>query len=90
MKILWRLFVCYWKRYCRNLQEHSDKAVAESQTKIRQLEHELSDARSRLGSEHSVREEQGQLVINLKQDLNTLKRNLVQLEKEKDDVLVGF
>lgn len=71
------------------MQEQSDRAVSESQSKIRQLETELSDANSKLGSVHSFREEQGQVVHNLKQDINTLKKNLTQLEKEKDDILVG-
>lgn len=49
---------------------------------------ELAEAKSKLGSVNSHKEEQGQLVINLKQDINILKRNLTQLEKEKDDLLV--
>lgn len=84
--MVWR--VSEVKRCFRHLQEQSDKAVAESQLKIRQLETELADAKNKLGSAHSLKDEQGQLVHNLKQDINTLKKNLAQLEKEKDDVLV--
>lgn len=72
----------------RSLHEQSDRAVSEAQNRIRQLENELAEARGRLGSVHSTRDEQGQQVINLKQDINTLKRNLAQLESEKDEVLV--
>lgn len=73
----------------RTLQEQSDRSVSEAQNKIRQLENELLEAKSKLGSVNNFREEQGQEVINLKQDINTLKKNLAQLEKEKDDLLVS-
>lgn len=75
-------------RNFRSLHEQSDRAVAEAQNRIRQLENELAEARGRLGSVHSTRDEQGQQVITLKQDMNTLKRNLTQLESEKDELLV--
>lgn len=72
----------------RNLQEQSDRGISEAHNKIRQLETELFEARGRLDSVHNIREEHGQQVINLKQDINTLKKNLTQLENEKDELLV--
>lgn len=71
------------------MQEQSDRAVLDSQNKIRQLEAQLADTKNRLEAAQSSRDEQGQLIINLKHDINSLKRNLTQLEEEKDEILVG-
>lgn len=74
----------------RNLHEQCDKTLSEAQSRIRQLENELSQATSRVSSVDRFKGEQERLVSDLREDISVLKKNLVQLEREKDDFLVNI
>lgn len=75
--------------YFRTLHEQTDRALADSQAKVRQLESALVDTQDKIGVVDKDKGQLDQEIATLKQDIVALKRNLAQLDQEKDSLLVS-
>lgn len=72
------------------MHEQTDRALADSQGQVRQLEAELTNAQERIRSLEKERGGSDQEVNSLKQDVLMMKGSLAQLDQEKDKLLVSF
>lgn len=72
------------------VHDQTDRALADSQGQIRQLEMELANAQDRNRKLDKERGALDQEVAALKEDILIMKGNLAQLDQEKDALLVSF
>lgn len=72
------------------LHDQTDRALADSQGQIRQLEIELANSQDRIRNIDKERGKLDQEVAMLKQDILIMKGNLAQLDQEKDALVVSF
>ncbi|KAF2883200.1 hypothetical protein ILUMI_22975 [Ignelater luminosus] len=74
----------------KTLQEQTDKALADSQGQISQLEAELEKSQGRVRSLEKDRSGLSEEVISLKSDVKLMKGNLAQIDQEKDGLLMSI
>lgn len=73
--------------YFRSLHEQTDKALADTQGQLTQVEIELSKAQERI--KMFEKGKQNEEIADLKKNIVTLRDNLLQMDREKDSLLVS-
>ncbi|KRT79397.1 hypothetical protein AMK59_8205, partial [Oryctes borbonicus] len=71
----------------KTLHEQTDRALADCQGQLHQVEKEMFMAQERLKLAESDKENASKEIINLKNDLTVLKGNMVKMDHEKDALL---
>jgi hypothetical protein len=72
----------------RSLQEQTDRALADSQGQLVQVEMELSNAQERVRQLEKDRAGLDRDVVNLKNEVSVMRSSLAQVDQEKDGLLV--
>ncbi|GJQ82867.1 hypothetical protein Trydic_g2605 [Trypoxylus dichotomus] len=71
----------------KTLHEQTDRALADCQSQLHQVEKEMFMAQERLKFSENDKENATKEIINLKNDLTVLKGNMAKIDQEKDALL---
>lgn len=73
----------------RTLHEQTDRALADCQSQLHQVEKEMFAVQERLKLTENEKEHATKEIFDLRNELTVLKGNLAKMDQEKDSLLVS-